>query len=96
MRYMIEYGPDDKRDRWGHVVKEAPVYKMYFDSSIEAEEAAVQISRKHKKWAVSAYDTQGPEDEGNTLWLMVSYEKGIAYRNNHYTLALHKNDSDSK
>lgn len=95
MRYMIEYGPDDKRDRWGHVIKAAPVYKMYFDSNIEAEKAAIQISREHKKWTVCIYDTQGPEDEelpDSTLWLMVSYERGRDYRNKHYTTALHNKE----
>lgn len=96
MRYMIEYGPDDKRDRWGHVIKAAPVYKMYFDSNTEAEKVAVQISREHKKWTVCIYDTQGPQEDeelpDSTLWLMVAYEGGIDDRNEHYTKALHKRD----
>ena len=93
MRYKINYGPDDKRDRWGHTIKKATVYTQCFDSHIEAEEIAVQISREHKKWTVCIYDTQGPEDEdlpGNTLWLMVAYERGIRHENHNYTEALHK------
>ena len=93
MRYKINYGPDDKRDRWGHTIKRATVYTQYFDSHIKAEEVAIQISREHKKWTVCIYDTQGSEDEdlpGNTLWLMAAYERGIRYENHNYTKALHK------
>ena len=99
MRYMIEYGPDDKRDRWGHTIKAAPVYKMYFDNHFEAEKLAVQISMEHKKWTVCIYDTQGPEDEdlpGSTLWLMKAYERGEGYCNDNYTKALHRKNPGIK
>lgn len=99
MRYKINYGPDDKRDRWGHTVKAATVYTEYFDSHIEAEEVAIQISREHKKWTVCIYDTQGPEDEDlpdNTLWLMAAYERGTRYENHSYTMALHKKNLNIK
>lgn len=89
---MIDYGPNDKLDKWGHVVKAAPVYKKYFDNQFEAEKTAVQISREHKKWTVCIYDTQGPEDEDlpDTLWLIAAFERGIKWTNDNYTKALHK------
>ena len=94
MRYKINYGPDDKRDKWGHTIKAAPVYSEYFDKYVEAEEAALQISKEHKKWTVCLYDTQGPADEDlpSTLWLMVSFEGGMKWPNENYTKALRKNN----
>lgn len=92
MRYMIDYGPNDKLDKWGHVIKAAPVYKDYFDKYSEAEKAAQQISKEHKKWTVCIYDTQGPEEEDlpDTLWLIAAYERGVRWDNDNYTKALRK------
>ena len=89
---MIEYGPDDKRDRWGHTIKAAPVYKECFSTQVEAENTAMQISKEHKKWTVCIYDTQGPEEEElpDTLWLIASFERGIKWANSNYTDALRK------
>lgn len=89
MRYKISYGPDDKRDRWGHTVKAATIYSKYFDKYIEAEKAALQISKEHKKWTVNIFDTQGPveEDLPDTLWLIASFERGIKWTNDNYTKA---------
>lgn len=92
MRYKISYGPDAKRDRWGHEVKAAPVYEMYFDSLLEAENAAMQISKEHKKWTVSIYDTQGPqedpEDSQSNVWLIKSFERGKVYENPNYLYSI--------
>jgi len=98
MKYMIEYGPDDKRDRWGHTIKAAPVYKEYFSTQVEAEKTAMQISKEHKKWTVNVFDTQGPTDEDlpSTLWLMASFEGGIKWTNDNYTKALCKEDFTTK
>ena len=89
MRYKIIYGPDDKRDRWGHTVKAAPIYTQYADTYIKAEEIAVKVSNEHKKWTVCIYDTQGPqedsEDPQSSLWLIKAFEKGVAYENHEYT-----------
>lgn len=89
---MIDYGPNDKLDKWGHVIKAAPVYKMYFDEYTEAKKMALQISREHKKWTVCLYDTQGPEEEDlpDTLWLIVAFEHGMRWVNDNYTKALRK------
>ena len=94
MRYLIEYGPDDKRDKWGHTIKAAPVYTMSFDSHIEAEKVAMQISKEHKRWSVHLLDTQGPEDEDlpDTTWLMKSFEGGVCWKNDNYTKALRKSN----
>ena len=93
MRYKIEYGPDDKYDRLGHLKKAAPVYTDYADTNIEGETKALKISAQHKKWTVSLFDTCGPiedpEDSNSTLWLICSYKGGKRIcTNNNYTHAL--------
>lgn len=95
MRYLIEYGPDDKRNRWGYLVEAAPVYKQYTDSYEEAKEIASKISREHRKWTVSVLDTKGPQDDpeesaSNETWLIFSCERGKIYYNENYMEVLHK------
>ena len=89
MRYKISYGPDDKRDKWGHTIKAATIHSEYFNKYVEAEKVALQISKEHKKWTVNVFDTQGPveEDLPDTLWLIVSFEDGIKWTNDNYTKA---------
>ncbi len=95
MRYKITYGPDDKRDKWGHTIKAATGHVEYVGTLAKAEQLAVFISKAHKKWTVCVYDTQGPqedpEDPMSSLWLVVAYEKGVAYRNANYTKAINNN-----
>lgn len=89
MRYFVSYGPDDKRDRWGHTIEAAPIYNEYTDSYVEAENIAIRISKEHKKWDVHIYDTLGPiEDEEyplDRLWCISSYKGGRKiFQNDNY------------
>lgn len=95
MRYKISYGPEDKINKWGYIIKAAPVYTKYANSDIEAEEIAMRISKEHKKWDVHIFDTKGPQDDPedsiSTLWLMKSYKKGtLVFENYEYYKTLNK------
>ena len=75
---MIEFGADDKRDRWGHSIKAAKRHKLYAYSFIRAEKIAIKASLEHKKWDVHIYDLYGPSEKYSpcSTWLVRSYKAG--------------------
>ena len=98
MRYKVSYGPDDKYNRWGHLVKAAPVSSKYFDTSSKAEEVAKELTIKYKNWTANVFDMEGPqedpEDSQSRLWLICSYKRGKKIDNTEYIKALFKTNNN--
>ena len=74
MRYKIEYSVT-KIDCWGHILP-STLSVEYAATLTEAEDRAIELSAKFKKYDVNVFDLEGPVEDGDTTWYVYGYKAG--------------------
>ena len=77
MRYKIEYSMI-KTDHWGHILP-STLSVEYAATLTEAEDRAIELSAKFKKYDVNVFDLEGPEHE---VWCVFGYKAGKSIKTN--------------
>ena len=80
MRYKIEYSRT-KTDHYGHILP-STLSVEYAETLTEAENRAIEISAKFKKYDVNVLDMERPDAEGGSTWCVMSFKAGKSIKTN--------------